>query len=96
MVYTTTCKVNNNDDKAVATMIIYEFTGPLRGWQDNFFTTSQKLKILNSVKIETNKLGQDSTRMDATYTLAQTIIYHFIRLYDNSAKSQRYIQPKLR
>ena len=37
---------------------------------------SKKLKILNFVKIETNELGQVSTRMDATYILAQTILYH--------------------
>ena len=91
MVYATTCKANNNDEKAVAIMIVYGFTGTLRSWWDNFLTLSQKLEILNSVKTETNELGQISTRMDATYTLAQTILYHFIGLYDNNAESYRYL-----
>ena len=54
MVYATAYKENNNDDKAVVTMIIFGFIVTLRGWWNNFLTPSQKLEILNSVKIETN------------------------------------------
>ena len=42
MIYATACKVNNNDDKACAIMIISGFTGTLRGWWDNYLTTDQK------------------------------------------------------
>ena len=50
MVYATTCKVNNNDNKSIASKIVSGFIGSLRGWWNNFLTTAQRLKILNFVK----------------------------------------------
>lgn len=51
MMYSTVCKANKNSDKQISEFITAGFTGQLKGWWDNIMTSSQRLEILNFVKI---------------------------------------------
>lgn len=49
--YSTVCKANKDSDKQITEFITAGFTGQLKCWRDNIMTSSQRLEILNFVKI---------------------------------------------
>lgn len=62
-------------------MIVSGFTRQLKGWWDNYLTTTQQQSIYNSV----TKSEGDNEVSNAVYTLTCTIVEHFTgRWTDNS------------
>ncbi|KAH9697600.1 hypothetical protein KPL71_023671 [Citrus sinensis] len=69
-------------DKAIAEILIADFTSQLKGWWDHLLTQQQQLDILNSIQVDKNGapiLDEfNSPIQDAVATLILTISLHFI------------------
>nr|XP_016466829.1 PREDICTED: uncharacterized protein LOC107789509 [Nicotiana tabacum] len=86
LLYSTICKVNKKTNRAIAEMIIAEFSGQLKGWWDNYLTHDKHFQIMNATKTEDDKTVQNSV-----YSLVMNIIEHFSgRWSDNSENAPEF------
>ena len=69
LMYATVCQTNHNSKKDIALMLICNFMGSLKGWWENYLTSTQRNEILTYVKTETNADGVEIQKPDILYTL---------------------------
>ena len=91
LMYATVCQTNHNSEKDIVLILICGFMGSLKGWWKNYLTSTQRNKLLTSIKIETNAEGVEIQKPDILYTLVQSFVYHFIGTVSSNAESQRYL-----
>lgn len=73
----TAYKTHQHTDHQIAQILIYEFTGNLKGWWDNCVSSLDKIRILTVIKVEQSGIGIDQTQ-DVIATLIYTITKNFI------------------
>ncbi|QHO58124.1 Polyprotein [Arachis hypogaea] len=82
MVGTAYQAAHETSEEAIANVIVYGFSGQLKGWWDNYLSDSQKHTIFSAIKVNDQNepiIGEDGEPIpDAVNTLIFTIASHFI------------------
>ncbi|GAV91444.1 LOW QUALITY PROTEIN: MP domain-containing protein, partial [Cephalotus follicularis] len=75
-------KIRNDSNKAVANILIADFTGQIKGWWDNVLTTQQQTEILEAIQVNEFKEpildSNNETIEDAVSTLIYNIANYFV------------------
>ncbi|QHO12875.1 uncharacterized protein DS421_15g510670 [Arachis hypogaea] len=82
MVVTTYQAAHETSKEAIANVIVFGFSGQLKGWWNNYLSDDQKQSIFSAVKVNDQNepiIGDDGEPiLDAVNTLIFTIASHFI------------------
>ncbi|QHO27126.1 Movement protein [Arachis hypogaea] len=82
MVGTAYQAAHETSEEAIANVIVFGFSGQLKGWWDNYLSDNQKYSIFSAIKVNDQNepiIGDDGEPIpDAVNTLIFTIASHFI------------------
>ncbi|QHO22123.1 polyprotein [Arachis hypogaea] len=82
MVGTAYQAAHETSEEAIANVIVFGFSGQLKGWWDNYLSDNQKHSIFSAIKVNDQNepiIGDDGEPIpDAVNTLIFTIASHFI------------------